>query len=257
MLTRRIIPCLDVHNGQTVKGVNFVNLKEVGDPVALGAAYARAGADELVYLDISATVEARKTWLELVRRIAETLNIPFTVGGGISSVQDVEQLLKAGADKISVNSAVVKNPALVDQLAREFGSQCVVVAIDTRQEEGDWWVYIHGGRTRTERRALEWAKEVVDRGAGEILLTSMNHDGTQQGFALDITRAVSEQVHVPVIASGGAGSMEHFLEVFREGKADAALAASVFHYGTIPIAELKTFLAQRGIPVRLENPEPV
>ncbi len=257
MLTRRIIPCLDVHNGQTVKGVNFVNLKEVGDPVALGAAYARAGADELVYLDISATVEARKTWLELVRRIAETLNIPFTVGGGISSVQDVEQLLKAGADKISVNSAVVKNPALVDQLAREFGSQCVVVAIDTRQEKGDWWVYIHGGRTRTERRALEWAKEVVDRGAGEILLTSMNHDGTQQGFALDITRAVSEQVLVPVIASGGAGSMEHFLEVFREGKADAALAASVFHYGTIPIAELKAFLAQRGIPVRLENPEPV
>ena len=257
MLTRRIIPCLDVHNGQTVKGVNFVNLKEVGDPVALGAAYARAGADELVYLDISATVEARKTWLELVRRIAETLNIPFTVGGGISSVQDVEQLLKAGADKISVNSAVVKNPALVDQLAREFGSQCVVVAIDTRQEEGDWWVYIHGGRTRTERRALEWAKEVVDRGAGEILLTSMNHDGTQQGFALDITRAVSEQVHVPVIASGGAGTMEHFLEVFREGKADAALAASVFHYGTIPIAELKAFLAQQGIPVRLENPEPV
>ncbi len=250
MLTRRIIPCLDVHDGQTVKGVNFVNLQQVGDPVELGTAYARAGADELVYLDISATVEARKTWLSLVRRIAEHLNIPFTVGGGIATVVDVEQLLNAGADKISINSAAVKNPEIIDQLAREFGSQCVVVAIDTRFEGNDWYVYIRGGRTRTPKKAVEWAREVVDRGAGEILLTSMNHDGTKQGFALEITRAVSEHVSVPVIASGGAGKMDHFVDVFHKGKADAALAASVFHYGTISISELKAYLARRGIPVR-------
>ncbi len=251
MLTRRIIPCLDVHNGQTVKGVNFVNLQEVGDPVALGMAYARAGADELVYLDISATVEQRHTWYDLVRRIAEQLNIPFTVGGGIHSEADVAKLLQAGADKISINSAAVQHPNLINRLAKEFGSQCVVVAIDTRQEDGDWWVYIRGGRTRTPRRALDWAREVVDRGAGEILLTSMNHDGTRQGFALEITRAISEAVSVPVIASGGAGTMEHFLDVFQEGKADAALAASVFHYGIIPIPELKAFLAAHGVPVRV------
>ena len=250
MLTRRIIPCLDVHDGQTVKGVNFVNLRQVGDPVELGMAYARAGADELVYLDISATVEARHTWYDLVRRIAENLNIPFTVGGGIRSEKDVERLLLAGADKISINSAAVQRPNLIDQLAKAFGSQCVVVAIDTRQENDEWWVYIHGGRTRTNHRAVDWAREVVDRGAGEILLTSMNHDGTRQGFALEITRVISEAVSVPVIASGGAGTPEHFVEVFTKGKADAALAASVFHYGIISIPKLKLFLKERGVPVR-------
>ncbi len=250
MLTRRIIPCLDVHDGQTVKGVNFVNLRQVGDHVELGMAYVRAGADELVYLDISATVEARHTWYDLVRRIAENLNIPFTVGGGIRSEKDVERLLQAGADKISINSAAVQRPNLIDQLAKAFGSQCVVVAIDTRQENDDWWVYIHGGRTRTNHKAVDWAREVVDRGAGEILLTSMNHDGTRQGFALEITRWISEAVSVPVIASGGAGTPEHFVEVFTKGKADAALAASVFHYGMISIPNLKSFLKERGVPVR-------
>ncbi len=253
MLTKRIIPCLDVHQGQTVKGVNFVNLQTVGDPVALGAAYARAGADELVYLDISATVEERKTWLQLVRRIAETLNIPFTVGGGITLVKDVEALLNVGAHKISINSAAVKNPQIINQLAKEFGSQCVVVAIDTKMEAGDWWVYIHGGHLRTEHHTMLWAKEVVDRGAGEILLTSMNHDGTQNGFAVELYRQISTQLPVPVIASGGAGTMAHFLDVFREGRADAALAASVFHYGTISIADLKAYLARHGIPVRMDE----
>ncbi len=251
MLTKRIIPCLDVHAGQTVKGVHFVNLRQVGDPVELGRLYAEQGADELVYLDITATVENRSAWIELVKRVARTLNIPFTVGGGIRSATDVEQLLGAGADKVSINSAAVRHPELVNRLAQEFGSQCVVVAVDARQEENDWWVYVHGGRTRTTRRVLDWVQEVTERGAGEILLTSMNHDGTKNGFAVELTRTVADRLPIPVIASGGAGTPEHFREIFQEGHADAALAASVFHFGEIKIPELKQFLNQHNIAVRL------
>ncbi|HDP68632.1 MAG TPA: imidazole glycerol phosphate synthase subunit HisF [Candidatus Marinimicrobia bacterium] len=251
MLAKRIIPCLDVRDGQTVKGINFVNIRAAGDPVELGAAYAGQGADELVYLDITASVERRGTFVELVERVAQTLNIPFTVGGGIRNEEDVACLLAAGADKISVNTAAVNCPELVETLARRFGSQCVVVAIDTkRTPEGDL-VYIHGGRTPTERRTQEWAREVVNRGAGEILLTSMDHDGTKNGFALEITRELAESLPIPVIASGGAGSKEHFVEVFKVGKADAALAASVFHFGEIPIPELKRHLRTNRIEVRL------
>ncbi|MBR2178104.1 MAG: imidazole glycerol phosphate synthase subunit HisF [Paludibacteraceae bacterium] len=251
MLTKRIIPCLDVKNGQTVKGINFLNIKEVGDAVELGAQYARDGADELVFLDITATNEKRKTLSELVSRIARNINIPFTVGGGISSVDDVSVLLNCGADKISVNTAAVRNPQLINDLALNFGSQCVVLAVDTKFVDGEWLVYLNGGRIPTEIRTKDWVKEAVDRGAGEILLTSMNNDGTKDGFAIDITRAVSESVNVPVIASGGAGTMEHFTEVFKEGKADAALAASIFHYGEIGIAELKAYLKSNGIEIRI------
>ncbi len=251
MLTKRIIPCLDVKDGQTVKGINFESIKNVGDPVALGALYAEMGADELVFLDITATHEKRKTLVSLVERIARNINIPFTVGGGISTVEDVSALLQHGADKISINSAAVRQPELITELSKQFGSQCITVAIDTKFENNDWWVYLNGGRIRTEIRAFDWAKEASDRGAGEILLTSMNNDGTKQGFAIDITRQISEHVNIPVIASGGAGTMEHFFDIFTEGKADAALAASIFHYKEIEIPTLKSYLKEKGISVRL------
>lgn len=250
MLTKRIIPCLDIKDGRTVKGVNFENIRDAGDPIELGALYAEQGADELVFLDITATNERRKTLSELVTRIAKNVNIPFTVGGGISSVEDVNVLLQSGADKISVNTSAFKRPGLVDELAREFGSQCVVLAIDTRFEDGDWYVYLNGGRVKTEIKAYDWAKEAVQRGAGEILLTSMNNDGTKQGFALDITAKLSQNLNVPVIASGGAGTMEHFMDVFGTAQADAALAASIFHYKEIEIQALKTYLYQRGVNIR-------
>ncbi len=251
MLTKRIIPCLDVKDGQTVKGVNFVQLRQAGDPVELGKAYAEQGADELVYLDITATVEGRRTFVQLVKKVAQNLNIPFTVGGGIKTVDDVRILLEAGADKVSINSAAVRNPSLIEQLATEFGSQCVVLAIDAKRAGKSWLVYVDGGRTPTELDAVQWAKEGVERGAGEILLTSMDHDGTKNGFAVELTRTISESVHVPVIASGGAGKKEHFVEIFQKGKADAALAASIFHFGEIPIPELKQFLKEQNIAVRL------
>ncbi|WP_152268827.1 imidazole glycerol phosphate synthase subunit HisF [Agriterribacter humi] len=252
MLSKRIIPCLDIKDGRTVKGTNFVNLRDAGDPVELGALYAKQGADELVFLDITATVEKRKTLSELANRIAHHINIPFTVGGGISSVEDVNVLLQNGADKISVNTAAFKKPQLINELAKEFGSQCVVLAIDTRKEDdGEWYVYLNGGRTKTEMKCVDWAKQAVELGAGEILLTSMNHDGTKQGFALDITRTLSTLLPVPVIASGGGGTMEHFVTVFNEGKADAALAASIFHFKEIAIPELKQFLFENNIPVRI------
>jgi imidazole glycerol-phosphate synthase subunit HisF len=251
VLTKRIIPCLDIRDGRTVKGINFEHIRDAGDPVELGALYARECADELFFLDITATNEKRKTLWELVNRIAHHINIPFTVGGGISSIDDVRVLLQNGADKISVNTAAFRRPGLVSELAKEFGSQCVVLAIDTRFEEGDWYVYLNGGRVRTDRLCLDWAKEGVDRGAGEILLTSMNNDGTKQGFALDITRALAEALPVPVIASGGGGVPDHFVEVLGPGKADAALAASIFHFKEIGIPELKGYLQERGVAVRL------
>lgn len=251
MLTKRIIPCLDIKDGRTVKGVNFENIRDAGDPVELGALYAASGADELVFLDITATNEKRKTLSELVNKISHKINIPFTVGGGISSVEDVRALLQNGADKISVNTAAFKRPELIAELSKEFGSQCVVLAIDTRQEEdGNWYVYLNGGRVKTETLCLDWAKQGVTLGAGEILLTSMNHDGTKQGFALDITAQLAEALPVPVIASGGGGTMEHFTTVFKEGKADAALAASIFHFKEIGIPELKQYLAENGVVVR-------
>ena len=251
MLAKRIIPCLDIKNGKTVKGINFENITDVGDPVELGALYARMGADELVFLDITATNEKRKTLSELVTRIAKHINIPFTVGGGISSVEDVSVLLACGADKISVNTSAVLNPQLISDLASQFGSQCVVLAIDTKFIDGEWYVFLNGGRIPTDIKTVEWAKKAVALGAGEILLTSMNNDGTKDGFALDITRAVSEAVNVPVIASGGAGTMEHFVDVFEEGKADAALAASIFHYKEIGISDLKAYLKAEGVEVRI------
>jgi cyclase len=252
MLTKRIIPCLDIKDGRTVKGINFENIRDAGDPVELGALYAKQGADELVFLDITATVEKRKTLRELVNRISHHINIPFTVGGGISSVEDVRILLQNGADKISVNTAAYKNPRLISDLSREFGSQCVVLAIDTRQEaDGNWYVYLNGGRTATGTLTETWARQAVDSGAGEILLTSMNHDGTKQGFALDITGTLARSLPVPVIASGGGGAMEHFTEVFKEGNADAALAASIFHFKEIAIPELKSYLQQQGIHIRI------
>lgn len=251
MLAKRIIPCLDIKNGQTVKGINFENITDVGDPVELGALYAKMGADELVFLDITATNENRKTLSELVTRIAKHINIPFTVGGGISSVEDVSVLLACGADKISVNTSAVRNPKLISDLASQFGSQCVVLAIDTKYMDGEWYVFLNGGRVPTDIKTVEWAKQAVALGAGEILLTSMNNDGTKDGFALDITRAVSEAVNVPIIASGGAGTMEHFVDVFNSGKADAALAASIFHYKEIGIPELKSFLKGKGVAVRI------
>lgn len=242
---------MDIQNGKIVKGINFLDIREVGAPVVQGRYYAERGADELVYLDITATNEQRKVFHSLVREIAQAINIPFTVGGGISGIDDVSALLDAGADKISVNSAAVKNPKLVTDLAKRFGSQCIVVAIDTKNEEGDWYVYVHGGKTRTPLKALDWAKQVEDMGAGEILLTSMNSDGTKNGFALDITSTVSQTLNIPVIASGGAGTMQHFADVFNTGKADAALAASVFHYKEIEIPALKKFLSSQQISVRI------
>ena len=255
MLTKRIIPCLDVKEGRTVKGINFENIRDAGDPVELGSFYAQQGADELVFLDITATNEKRKTLSELVSRVARTINIPFTVGGGIGSVEDVSVLLQNGADKISVNTAAYKSPRLISDLAKEFGSQCVVLAIDTRQEaDGNWYVYLNGGRVKTGTDCYEWAKRGVEQGAGEILLTSMNHDGTKQGFAVHITRQLAG-LSVPVIASGGGGAMEHFTEIFEQGKADAALAASIFHYKEIAIPALKQYLQQQGIVVRWESNE--
>lgn len=251
MLAKRIIPCLDIKDGRTVKGTNFVDLRDAGDPVELAALYAKQGADELVFLDITATIEKRKTLAELVNRVAHQVNIPFTVGGGISSVEDVNILLQNGADKISVNTAAFKNSGLINELSKEFGSQCVVLAIDTRKEEdGEWYVYLNGGRVKTEIKCFDWAKRGVEAGAGEILLTSMNHDGTKAGFALDITQQLSTKLPVPVIASGGGGSMQHFEEVFREAKADAALAASIFHFKEIDIRDLKNYLAEKNITVR-------
>lgn len=252
MLTKRIIPCLDIKDGRTVKGTNFVNLRDAGDPVELGALYAKQGADELVFLDITATVEKRKTLSELVNKIAHYINIPFTVGGGISSVEDVSVLLQNGADKISVNTSAFKSPQLINDLSREFGSQCVVLAIDTKKEEdGEWYVYLNGGRIKTDKKCFDWAKEGVERGAGEILLTSMNHDGTKQGFAIDITKRLSDGLPVPVIASGGGGTMQHFEDVFNHANADAALAASIFHFKEIAIPDLKNFLNNQGITMRL------
>lgn len=257
MLTKRIIPCLDVKDGMTVKGINFENLREAGDAVELAERYALEGADELVFLDITATLEGRGTFVEMVRKVAFALNIPFTVGGGISRVEDVSRLLSAGADKISINSAAVKNPSLITELANEFGSQCVVVAIDVRQSSPDegWNVVISAGKQPTDWEAVRWAKEAENLGAGEILLTSMNNDGTKAGFALDITRSIAQSVGIPVIASGGAGSMQHFSDVLRDdvgcGAADAALAASLFHFGEIAIPDLKRFLSNEGLPIRL------
>lgn len=251
MLTKRIIPCLDIKDGRTVKGVNFENIRDAGDPVELAIRYCKEGADELVFLDITATNEKRKTLSELVSRIAQNINIPFTVGGGISSVEDVSVLLNSGADKVSVNTSAFKNPQLIADMAAQFGSQCVVLAIDTKFEDSDWYVYLNGGKVKTETKALDWAREGVRLGAGEILLTSMNNDGTKAGFANDITKLISENVSVPVIASGGAGTMEHFKDAFMKGKADAALAASVFHFGEINIRTLKKELQNSTIEVRL------
>jgi len=251
MLTKRIIPCLDIKEGRVMKGVKFKNLEDAGDPIELAIKYAADGADELVFLDISATHEKRKTWTELVKQIAKNIAVPFTVGGGISCAEDVACLLQAGADKVSLNSAVLSNPALINLLARQFGSQCIVVALDVFFEKEEWYVYSHGGRSATGKRALDWAKEAAFRGAGEILLTSMTNDGVKNGFALEITRQISEGVSIPVIASGGAGNKTHFLEALTLGKADAVLAASVFHYHEIKIPELKVFLKQNNIEVRL------
>lgn len=258
MLTKRIIPCLDVHDGRTVKGVRFENLREAGDPVALAERYTGEGADELVFLDISATNEGRKTFAKLVADVAGVVNIPFTVGGGIRSIEDVGRMLESGADKISVNTAAIQNPSLIDDLALEFGSQCIVIAIDARRSLQPptsnlqpYHVSTHGGSRMTEIDALEWATEATDRGAGEILLTSMDRDGTKKGFEIQLTSMISSSVTVPVIASGGAGSIEHFVEVFDEGQADAGLAASIFHFGEIPIPKLKSALRERDVEVRL------
>lgn len=251
MLTKRIIPCLDIKNGRTVKGVNFLELRDAGDPVELAKKYAVTMADELVFLDISATEERRKTLVDLVRKVAETINIPFTVGGGISSVEDVDVLLRNGADKVSINSSAVKRPELINEIASKYGSQCTVVAIDAKQIDGEWMVHLVGGKVPTDIKLFDWAEEVEARGAGEILFTSMNNDGTKNGFANEALAKLSEIVNIPIIASGGAGTMQHFADTFIEGKADAALAASVFHYHEIDIPELKQFLKQQNINVRL------
>jgi len=250
MLTKRIVPCLDIKNGRTVKGVNFVNLIDAGDPVVLAKQYADLGADELVFLDIAATLENRGTTLDMVLKVAEQVNIPFTVGGGISSVEHVDKLLQCGADKVSINSSAVKRPDLINELAEKFGSQCVVVAIDAKQINNDWFVHLAGGTIPTDIKLFDWAKEVEQRGAGEILFTSMDHDGTKAGFANKALAHLSEIVNIPIIASGGAGSIAHFVDTFTKGKSDAALAASVFHFGEIPILELKQALQKQGIPVR-------
>lgn len=250
-LARRIIPCLDVKNGETVKGVNFVGLRSAGDPVELGKIYSQAGADELVFLDITASYEGRKTFTEMVTHVAEAINIPFTVGGGINELSDVERLLYAGADKVSVNSAAVRHPELIEEIAKRFGSQVCVCAIDARHDEDGWHCYLKGGRERTERGLFEWAHEAQERGAGEILFTSMNHDGVKTGYANEALARMADDLSIPVIASGGAGKMEHFRDAFLLGKADAALAASVFHFGEIAIPELKQYLHNEGINVRL------
>jgi len=251
MLAKRIIPCLDIKNGQTVKGTNFIHLREAGDPVELGQLYSEQGADELVYLDITASHEGRKTFTDLVKRIAACINIPFTVGGGIHELSDVERLLNAGADKVSVNSAAIRNPQLIDDIAQHFGSQVCVVAIDARQTEKGWKCYLNGGRVETEKDLFNWAHEANERGAGEILFTSMDHDGVKNGYANKALAILSDTLTIPVIASGGAGNKQHFKDAFTQGKADAALAASVFHFGEIPIPELKAYLHTEGINIRI------
>lgn len=251
MLAKRIIPCLDIKDGQTVKGTNFVNLRQAGDPVELGKAYSEQGADELVYLDITASFEGRKTFTELVKRIAAHINIPFTVGGGIHELSDVDRLLNAGADKVSINSSAIRNPQLIDDIAAHFGSQVCVVAIDARQTPDGWKCYLNGGRKETDRDLFDWAHEANERGAGEILFTSMDHDGVKNGYANEALSRLSDMLTIPVIASGGAGCKEHFKDTFIKGKADAALAASVFHFGEISIPELKSYLCKEGINVRL------
>lgn len=250
-LAKRIIPCLDVKDGETVKGVNFINFRNAGDPVALGKAYSEAGADELVFLDITASYEGRKTFTDMVSRVAAEINIPFTVGGGINELADVERLLGAGADKVSVNSAALKRPKLINEITQRFGSQVCVCAIDARQDPDGWHCYLKGGRERTERGLLEWAKEAEDRGAGEILFTSMDHDGVKTGYANEALSQMGDLLSIPIIASGGAGRIEHFRDAFTRGHADAALAASVFHFGEIAIPELKQYLKQEGIRVRM------
>lgn len=249
-LKKRIIPCLDIENGRTVKGVNFVDIRDAGDPIELAKEYIKQGADELVFLDITATIEKRKTLIELVTHISEEINIPFTVGGGISSVGDVSALIKSGADKVSINSSAVRRPELISEIANEFGSQCVVLAIDTKFNGDVWKVFVKGGREETELKTVEWAKKAEQLGAGEILLTSMNNDGTKAGFALDITNEVSKAINIPVIASGGAGAKEHFTDVFTKTEASAGLAASIFHFGEIPIPELKSYLKKQNIAIR-------
>src|SRR5690606_18957613 len=251
MLTKRIIPCLDIKNGRTVKGVNFIDLRDAGDPVELAELYARSGADELVFLDITATEEKRRTLAELVLRVAEKVNIPFTVGGGISSVEDVDILLQNGADKVSINSSAVKNPQLINDLAAKFGSQCITVAIDAKEVNGEWLVHLVGGQVPTEINLFDWAKEVEQRGAGELLFTSMSNDGTKNGFANEALAKLSTELNIPIIASGGAGNIEHFCDAFLIGKADAALAASVFHFKEIEISDLKNELRKKNIPVRI------
>lgn len=250
-LAKRIIPCLDVKDGETVKGTNFINLRKAGDPVELGKAYSQAGADELVFLDITATFEGRKTFTDMVTRVAAEINIPFTVGGGINELRDVERLLHAGADKVSVNSAAIRRPELINEITSRFGSQVCVCAIDARLDDDGWHCYVKGGRERVELELFAWAHEVEDRGAGEILFTSMNHDGTKNGYANEALVRLSDELSIPIIASGGAGTKEHFRDVFTLGKADAALAASVFHFGEIPIPELKKYLSEQGINVRI------
>lgn len=250
MLAKRIIPCLDIKDGQTVKGINFVNIRNVGDPVELGAEYSRLGADELVFLDITASHEGRKTFVDLVKRIAQNISIPFTVGGGIHELKDVDTLLGAGADKVSINSAAIKNPDLITEVAKNFGCQVATVAIDAKFANGEWKCYLNGGRIETDKNLFAWAKEAQERGAGEILFTSMNHDGVKQGFANDALAQLSDTLSIPVIASGGAGEMSHFKDVFTKGKADAALAASIFHFHEIAIPDLKDYLANEGIPMR-------
>jgi cyclase len=250
MLKKRIIPCLDIKEGRTVKGINFLGLIDAGDPVELAKKYIVEGADELVFLDITATIENRKTLIALVEKIAAEISIPFTVGGGISTVKDVSALIKAGADKVSVNSSVVRNPKLISDIAQQFGSQCVVVAIDTKYLNDEWMVFVNGGTIPTNLRTIEWAAQVEKAGAGEILLTSMNNDGTKSGFAIDITKAITEKLNIPVIASGGAGTKEHFKEVFEQTGCSAALAASIFHFGEIPIPDLKKYLIKQKIEVR-------
>ena len=250
-LAKRIIPCLDVKDGETVKGVNFVGLRSAGDPVELGKAYSEQGADELVFLDITASFEGRKTFTEMVTRVAREINIPFTVGGGINELADVERMLHAGADKVSMNSAAIRHPELIEETAKRFGSQVCVVAIDARLDDDGWFAYVKGGRERTERGLFEWAREAQERGAGEILFTSMNHDGVKQGYANEALARLSDELNIPIIASGGAGAKEHFRDAFTLGHADAALAASVFHFGEIPIQELKQYLHNEGINVRL------
>lgn len=250
-LAKRIIPCLDVKNGETVKGTNFVNLRSAGDPVELGKAYSQQGADELVFLDITASFEGRKTFTDMVTRVAQEINIPFTVGGGINQLEDVTRLLNAGADKVSVNSAAIRRPELISEITSKYGSQVCVCAIDARNDADGWHCYLNGGRVRTERGLFEWAHEVQERGAGEILFTSMDHDGVKQGYANEALARLSEELSIPIIASGGAGSKEHFRDAFTLGKADAALAASVFHFGEIPVPELKAYLRNEGINVRI------